>query len=239
MRFAQSKADLEAAQQLRHRCLITDAGLPARADGRETDRFDALCDHVLVEDAAARLLCCCRVLLLGSGAELDTSYAAQFYDLSRLSGYEAPMVELGRFCLHPDVADGDVLRLCWGMLAAFVDAWGAGMLFGCSSFEGTDAARYADAFDLLAAQHLASDDQAPQSKAAQIVPYAQKATPVQDRRAALSQLPNLLKTYLTMGGWVSDHAVIDSQMNTLHVFTGLEIAAVPPARAAALRAIVT
>ena len=40
-----------------------------------------------------------------------------------------------------------------------------------------------------------------------------------------------------MGGWVSDHAVIDARLNTLHVFTGLEIAAIPPARARALRAI--
>ena len=37
-----------------------------------------------------------------------------------------------------------------------------------------------------------------------------------------------------MGGWVSDHAVVDRQMNTLHVFTGLEIAAIPrPAKAVA------
>ena len=48
-------------------------------------------------------------------------------------------------------------------------------------------------------------------------------------------MPPLLRTYLMMGGWVSDHAVVDDDMNTLHVFTGLEIAAVPPARARALR----
>ncbi len=41
-------------------------------------------------------------------------------------------------------------------------------------------------------------------------------------------MPPLLRTYLMMGGWVSDHAVVDRQMNTLHVFTGLEIGAIPP-----------
>jgi len=50
-------------------------------------------------------------------------------------------------------------------------------------------------------------------------------------------MPPLLRTYLLMGGWVSDHAVVDGQMNTLHVFTGLEIAAIPPARARLLRAV--
>jgi putative hemolysin len=48
-------------------------------------------------------------------------------------------------------------------------------------------------------------------------------------------MPPLLKTYLLMGGWVSDHAVVDNDLNTLHVFTGLEIRAIPPARAKALR----
>ena len=51
-------------------------------------------------------------------------------------------------------------------------------------------------------------------------------------------IPPLLRTYLAMGGWVSDHAVVDRAMNTLHVFTGLEIAAIPEARKKLLRAIV-
>ena len=61
--------------------------------------------------------------------------------------------------------------------------------------------------------------------------------PAGDARAALRLIPPLLRTYLSMGGWVSDHAVIDRQMNTLHVFTGVETAAIPAARARALRAI--
>ena len=60
---------------------------------------------------------------------------------------------------------------------------------------------------------------------------------ISDPRLALHQMPPLLRTYLGMGGWVSDHAVIDRAMQTLHVFTGVEIAAIPPARVRALRAV--
>ncbi len=56
-----------------------------------------------------------------------------------------------------------------------------------------------------------------------------------DPRRAQAGLPPLLRTYLLMGGWVSDHAVVDDQLGTLHVFTGLEIAAIPPARQRLLR----
>ena len=78
----------------------------------------------------------------------------------------------------------------------------------------------------------------PRVKAPQVFRFAQALAARQpDARRALLTMPPLLRTYLLMGGWISDHAVIDRQMDTLHVFTGVEIAAIPPARARALRAL--
>jgi putative hemolysin len=57
-----------------------------------------------------------------------------------------------------------------------------------------------------------------------------------DLKAALRAMPPLLRSYLAMGGWVSDHAVVDRDLGTLHVFTGLEVGGVPEARIQALRA---
>jgi putative hemolysin len=53
----------------------------------------------------------------------------------------------------------------------------------------------------------------------------------------MQSMPPLLRTYLAMGGWVSDHAVVDRDLGTMHVFTGVEIGKVPPARARLLRAL--
>jgi len=52
---------------------------------------------------------------------------------------------------------------------------------------------------------------------------------------ALRRMPPLLRSYLVMGGWVSDHAVIDNDLNTLHVFTGVEVKRVPRKRVSLLR----
>ena len=183
-RFAQNAADLRAAATLRHLCFVEAAGRPALPDGLETDHFDSLCDHVLVEDASGKTLCCFRVLALGSGRDLGTSYSSQYYDLEPLFDYSDPMVELGRFCVHPDAKDSDVLRIAWGMLAAFVDAHAAGMLFGCASFEGTDATPYGLAFDLLAARHLAPQGWMPLVKSDDVLRFAHSASAVGDQRAA-------------------------------------------------------
>jgi len=231
-RLAQSSADLDAALRLRHRCFIQDAGRPVRPDGREADRFDDGWTHVLVADAAGKVVCTFRVQVFEQQAAPTQSYSAQFYDLDRLTG--GPFLELGRFCVCPDVNDPDVLRLAWGMLALLVDRHGAAMLFGCSSFQGVDPAAYIRGFDLLAACHVSD---AVGAKAVERYDFAAQARPVSDRKAALSEIPPLLRSYLGMGGWVSDHAVIDRDMYTLHVFTGLIIADIPPLRAAALRAV--
>ncbi|WP_102110132.1 GNAT family N-acetyltransferase [Oceaniglobus roseus] len=228
-RLASGDADLGHALALRRLCFRADA----RPDG---DRFDARCRHVLVEETATGTLVCCFRLLPLTGARLGESYAAQFYDLRALAGFEGAMAELGRFCIHPRWHDADILRVAWGAMTRIVDGEGVEMLFGCSSFRGTDPAPYRDSFDVLAARHLAPPRWRPEIGAAEVVRFApHSAAP--DLGRATRKMPPLLRTYLVMGGWVSDHAVVDRELETLHVFTGLEIGKVPPTRARLLRAV--
>lgn len=240
-RMAKTDADIDAAQRLRFAAFIAhrDAAKDgARAHGVDADHLDPQCHHMLVEERrTGRLVCCFRMMPLKTGAEIERSYSAQFYDLAALKGYPGAMVEMGRFCIHPDVKDPDILRVAWGAMTKYVDDHGVEMLFGCSSFEGIEADSYMDAFALLKARHIAPKRWLPRVKAPKIFPYAKRLQIKRpDMKNALSKMPPLLRTYLSMGGWVSDHAVVDPDMNTLHVFTGVEIKRVPKARARLLRA---
>ncbi|MBT0956990.1 GNAT family N-acetyltransferase [Alphaproteobacteria bacterium KMM 3653] len=209
------------------------------AQAEDADTFDPACQHVQITDRiGGQTLCTFRLLKLPSGAQIERSYAAQFYGLGKLETYPAPMMEVGRFCIRPGRQDADILRVAWGVLTRLVDEGSVGMLFGCSSFQGVDAAPYRDALGLLRARHRAPDHFAPVIQAIEAIPFdaAHCGDPV-NLKQAQSSLPPLLRTYLVMGGWVSDHAVVDRELGTLHVFTGLEISAVPPARARLLRAV--
>ena len=238
-REAATAADLQAAQRLRWLAFMGKRGAIDDGGATDADDYDADCRHVLIEDhRTGQLLATYRYLHLPSGAEIGRSYSARHYDLSRLRDFPGPMVEMGRFCVHPEHGDPDILRLAWGAMTRHVDEYGVRLLFGCSSFAGTDTQGYADAFAMLRARHLAPRRWLPRVKAPKIFPFARalrRLTP--DPRRAQAELPPLLRTYLVMGGWVSDHAVVDEQMNTLHVFTGLEIAAIPQARQRLLRAV--
>ncbi|MDK3016355.1 GNAT family N-acetyltransferase [Pseudodonghicola flavimaris] len=222
--------EIAEAQALRTRAFRTAA--PDR------DGFDDICHHVLVRDQrSGALVCCFRMLVLEGGGDLDRSYSAQFYELEGLRSFPGRMVEMGRFCIDPERHDPDILRVAWGAMTRFVDAEGVEMLFGCSSFAGTETDDYLDAFAMLKHRHLGPKRWLPRVKAPDVFRFAARLRRKPDAKKAMLRMPPLLRTYLLMGGWVSDHAVVDRQMNTLHVFTGLEIGAIPPARKRLLRAV--
>jgi len=228
-RLASGRADMVRVMALRR------AAFP-RLSGEEEDAQDDLSAHVMVEGGGV-LLGYFRVMLFGWGAGLAQGYAARFYDVAPLSGYARPIAEMGRFCLAPGGVHPDVLRLAWGAMTRLVDEGQAGLLVGCTSFRGAGWEAHRPGLALLAAEFQGPQDHLPGRKAAEVVDYPRHAGPVTDRRTALAALPPLLRTYLGMGGWVSDHAVVDRELDTLHVFTCVEVDRVPAARAASLRAV--
>lgn len=232
-RLACSQDEVSAAQALRHRAFF-----PAQSEGvgLDIDAFDAAARHVLIWDQTDGALVACYRIQVYHGPEVLHSYAGQFYDLAPLVSFPGPLMELGRFCLHPARHEPDILRLAWAAMAHLVDQAGVRLLFGCSSFAGADPARHAAALGHLLGR-VGPACWRPGAKATDRVDlgsFAGMGTAVQ----ALAGTPALLRTYLGMGGWVSDHAVIDRHMNTVHVLTGVEIENIPAPRARALRQIV-
>ncbi len=236
VRLAETPQDVQAAQRLRYLSFIRDTGAAPRADGIDADAFDTACAHILIElDKTGELVCCFRMMPLEGGYEVARSYSAQYYDLAALEAFPARMVEMGRFCVHPDHRGPHVLRVAWQAMTRYVDAHEIELLFGCSSFEGVDAEAHADALALLRAEHLAPGHWLPRPKAPKIFRFASLLRGQPDPKSAMMRMPPLLRGYLSLGGWVSDHAVIDEDMNTLHVFTGVEMKRVPSRMAKLLR----
>lgn len=231
VRYAETGHDLASVLDLRSF---------AFRDGRDSDgdAFDRICRHVMVEAVPGHLVCTFRLLPLQAGWEIGKSYSAQFYGLEKLAGFNGPIVEVGRFCIRDGHSDPDILRIAWAALARFVDCKDVELLFGCSSFRGIEAESYHDAFALLQEKHLAPVKWLPNVKAPIVVRFAQRLRGiVADPKRAASTMPPLLRSYLSMGGWVSDHAVIDCDLDTMHVFTAVEVSAIPPRRARLMRMI--
>ncbi len=230
-RLARSRTDLLKVQTLRAKSF---SGVSM---AQKADAVDSKCTHVLIENTmTGGLVGSFRLMFLASGRDIEQSYSSQFYGLDALKVYKGALAEIGRFCIDPESDDPDVLRVAWGALAGFVEQHEIQMLIGCSSFKGIDPEPYHDAFARLKTSHLAPSKWMPSLKAPSVFPFAKQRGEVLNSKRALAQMPPLLRSYLLMGGWVSDHAVIDQAMNTLHVFTALEISTIPAARKRLLQA---
>lgn len=201
-----------------------------RQGAADDDAFDPVCLHGVVRRNCGSVALAFRIRLLPSAVDLGATYTGQFYDLEPLTSLGGPFLELGRFCQPDGPTDIMASRLGWAALGAFVDAHGVEMLFGCTSFQGACPDIHAPALAMLRAAHLGPETLRPGKRAPDAVDL-----PVGS--GAKAALPHLLRSYLNMGGWVSDHAVRDIQLDTLHVFTGLCIADIPEARKQRLRAL--
>ncbi|MFP7673036.1 GNAT family N-acetyltransferase [Marivita sp. S0852] len=200
-----------------------------RDGASDRDRFDPLCWHGLVTGPGAVPLVAFR-LRLASGSLLGSTYTGAFYDLSPLAAIGGPFLEIGRFCHAPGRCDPMALRLAWAAIGQLVDHHGVKMLIGCSSLPGSDPADHTAILATLRRDHVGPDTLRPRRTSPRAVDLPCLDIP----RAAL---PALLRSYLAMGGWVSDHAVQDPDLDTLHLFTGLQVATIPARRKHRLRAL--
>ena len=112
-RYASSQIDVLAAQSLRYQCFNL-----SNKDELDVDEFDALCQHVLIENLETeKLICCYRILKFDTGKNISSSYSSQFYDLKVIENFTEPMIEVGRFCIDPEENDPSVVLTAWAALA--------------------------------------------------------------------------------------------------------------------------
>ena len=221
--LARNHSDLISCQGLRYRCFL------GGGEGRDADPFDGWFQHLMIVDRE-RLLATARLRVVENSAELAQGYTAQSYDLSPISGLSGKTLELGRVAICPDSNVAEVQRVLWAALTAIVEQSQVSRLIGCASLSGTTPAAAAGVFAYLYAHALGPSDLRPRAIAAQKIHFAdfKESTPAR-------VIPRLLKSYLTLGAWFGEEAVIDHSLKTMHVFTCLDVARVPLPRATSLR----
>ena len=224
--LAVKPVDIKEAQAFRYKAfgVVNESGL-------DKDEYDQKFNHIIIRDRRHRkVVGYFRYTFYTSGSRVQSGYSAAHYDLKSLARFDKPVLEVGRVCTDPFSNDPDILRLVWAYLAQFVEKRNIGFVFGCTSFEGTDHGKYIDCFAVLRARYLGPKNLLPSVKSPSVLKFAKKFRSEVNLKTAMMKMPPLLRAYLLMGGWVSDHAVIDNKLNTLHVFTGLEVSKIPPAK---------
>ncbi|WP_299844439.1 GNAT family N-acyltransferase [uncultured Roseovarius sp.] len=223
VKLASSQAELRAAQALRYKVFVEELG----GDGPmvdhqarlETDRFDPFFDHLLLLDGKKNdaVVGVYRLLRDDQARRAGQFYSEDEYDLSRLRSSGRRLMELGRSCLDADYRGGAAMYHLWNGLARYVADHDIEILFGVASFHGVDPAALAQPLSLLYHRHLAPEDLRVRAKPAHYQKLDLLAEEELDRRAAMLQVPALIKAYLRLGGYVGDGAYVDHAFNTTDV----------------------
>jgi putative hemolysin len=127
---------IEAAQRLRHDVFTTEPGfaLAGATDGRDADRFDEFCDHLLVrEDSTGELVGCYRMLPPPGAIAAGGLYTATEFDVTGLDALRPSLVEMGRAVVRDDHRNGGVVLLMWAGILAYLDRCGYDYVTGCVS----------------------------------------------------------------------------------------------------------
>ncbi len=127
---------IDDAQRLRYEVFTSEPGfeLSSAADGRDSDRFDEFCDHLVVrEDRSGELVGCYRMLPPPGAIAAGGLYSATEFDVAELDPLRPSLVEMGRAVVREDHRNGGVVLLMWAGILAYLDRCGYDYVTGCVS----------------------------------------------------------------------------------------------------------
>jgi L-ornithine Nalpha-acyltransferase len=245
-RLAVKSADLRAAQRLRYMVFAEECGARLSPEGasdrRDSDRFDAICEHLLVIDplmpetsdgttlSDGRLVGTYRLLRQGVAENNFGFYSAAEFDISPLFERHPGLrfLEVGRSCVAASHRGKAVAELLWQGIWDYVRANNLDVMMGCASLPGTNPQTLANELSFL--HHLA---RATDEWNVQALPHRHQNMNLLpeasiDKRMIARNLPTLIKAYLRLGAFVGESAVIDHAFNTTDVLIILPVSRINP-----------
>ncbi len=195
----------------------------AYATGYDTDEFDAICDHLIVEHKpTAKVIATYRMQTGATAAANIGYYSEREFDFLPFESLRDSLVEVGRAAILKEHRTFEVLNLLWKGIAAYAVERSARYLVGCSSFASQDPVEGAELYRQLE-PFLAPLDLRTRPR----VGFALTAASEQANVVAVTA-PRLLRAYLNLGARICGEPALDREFKTIDFLTLLDLEALPP-----------
>lgn len=242
LRLAETAQDREAACRLRFKVFNIELGEGLESSyetGLDIDRFDTVCEHLLVEDKTSRRVVGTYRMQSGETAGRNLGYySEQEFNLDPYEPLRPGILELGRASIDREHRTPEVLMLLWRGIAQYATDMGLRYLLGCSSLNSNDPAegwwmyrrlenfRVSPEFETAPTPAYTCPAE-PQEADAQPVSCHEdgsspKRTTTESAEAAV-KVPKLLKTYLAIGARIAAPPAWDREFHTIDFLTLLDL----------------
>jgi len=233
VRLAETEHEVEQAQRLRFKVFYEEmSAVPSpkmRETARDFDKYDDVCDHLLVvdrdahdEDGQPLVVGTYRLTRKKDADKVGGFYTSSEYDLTAmLKGLPADFkyLELGRSCILKSYrARPGTMQLLWKGLMAYVARFDIDLMFGCASLPGIDVAEMALPLSYLHYFHPMPEHLKVRAQPELYVEMNRLPKEAIDEREGIRSLPAMLKGYVRAGCCIGEGAVVDRQFGTTDVF---------------------
>jgi putative hemolysin len=219
LRLAESEADRISAYRLRFEVfnLELKEGLDtAYETGQDVDEFDAICEHLIVEDRRSGRVVGTYRLQTGATAAANAGYYSEReFDFGPYERLWGSIVELGRACIHREHRSTEVLLLLWRGIVQYAVQNSARYLIGCCSLTSQDPAEGTSVFAALSGS-LAETRLRTSPQPEFTMRFVRGAVPE-------PKIPKLLRTYLAVGAKICGPPAIDREFKTIDFLTLMDL----------------
>jgi putative hemolysin len=224
IKAAESAEEVRQALRLRYEVFYGEVLRRANPQQLDFDRFDPICDHLLVvETGTDRVIGTYR---LNSSRDADY-YAAQEFDIDAILRLTGKKLAIGRGCVAKHCRRRGVFMMLWKGIAEYMRRAGTRFLFGCLSMPaGENLGRVASLYAYLLRKHYSAEE----CRVYPLKPLPALATlmrnppevEVIDEAASRRLLPPL-PIYLHAGAVVCGAPAYDPDFLTCDFFTLLDV----------------
>jgi putative hemolysin len=235
VRLARDPKEIAAAQEVRYRVFYDELG--AKKNGfhslerRDADRFDPVCDHLLVFDTALagpehrRIVGTYRLLRQDVATAVGGFYSEDEFELTKLVSRhpDQRFLELGRSCVLPEYRSRRTIEVLWQGIWAYINHYGVDVMTGCASFHGTVPAAHAESLSYLAQNFRTSSTWDVRAVPGRYFSMDMMPREAVNMKSAIAAMPPLIKGYLRVGAKIGDGCVVDHQFGTVDVLIVLPV----------------
>jgi len=222
--MAQTLEDVIECQRLRYlvfNCELGEGFDSSARSGLDCDRFDFICDHLMVLDAATGKLAGTYRMQTGYRAKGNLGYyGEQFFDFSPFEQMRGKVLELGRACVRAEYRNTSVLYMLWKGIARYAQGCAARYLIGCSSLSSQTEDEGMALYESLWENYLVE----PLLRTAPVEGHQCKSTGL---HAAPPRAPRLFRAYLDISARICGPPAIDREFKTIDFLTLVDLEALP------------
>jgi putative hemolysin len=224
VRMAQSLEDVIECQRLRFlvfNCELGEGLDSSASTGLDRDRFDFICDHLMVHDAVTGKVAGTYRMQSGYRAKGNLGYYGEgLFDFAPFESIRAEVLELGRACVREEYRNTNALHMLWKGIAKYAESCSARYLIGCSSLSSQDENEGIALYEILREKYLVEP-------ALRTKPVEGRACESHGSQAAPPRPPRLFRAYLDISARVCGPPAIDREFKTIDFLTLVDLKVLP------------